>query len=99
MKDFFEALSYTYLGSFIIHLMTYKLNSLIIFRLNALLLVVASSYLWSIIAVENIVYLLEHTHLLFILAMVGQFILYVIVGNEFYQFFKKMIKQPKINHS
>ncbi|GGF01112.1 hypothetical protein SAMN05443634_105272 [Chishuiella changwenlii] len=99
LKEFFEVLSYTYLGSFIIHLMTYKLNKTIIFRLNALLLVIASSYLWSIIAVENIYYLLQHTHLLFILAIIGQFILYGIVGNEFFQFFKKTIKQPKINHS
>ncbi|WP_333663193.1 hypothetical protein [Chishuiella changwenlii] len=99
LKEFFEDLSYTYLGSFIIHLMTYKLNKTIIFRLNALLLVIASSYLWSIIAVENIYYLLQHTHLLFILAIIGQFILYGIVGNEFFQFFKKTIKQPKINHS
>ena len=99
LKEFFEDLSYTYLGSFIIHLMTYKLNKTIIFRLNALLLVIASSYLWAIIAVENIYYLLQHTHLLFILAIIGQFILYGIVGNEFFQFFKKTIKQPKINHS
>lgn len=99
LKDFFEYLSFTYLGAFMIHLMSYKLNNLILFRINALLLVLSSSYFWSIISFENVLQLLESFYIFFILAMIGQFILYVIVGNEFFQVFKKLIKEPKINHS
>lgn len=99
LKDFLEYLSYVFLGSFIIHLMTYKLNKIKIFRLNAFVLVLLTSYIWSIISVDSIIMLLKRFNLFFILAMIGQFILYVIVGNEFFQLFKKIIKEPKINHS
>lgn len=96
---FFEVLAYTYLGSLFIHLGTYKLNKNWIFRLNALLLIVATTYFWTIPSGLSLVMVVEKKHPYFILSIVGQIALYLIAGNEFFSLIKNKRKQPKINHS
>lgn len=96
---FFEVLAYTYLGSLFIHLGTYKLNKNWIFRLNALLLIVVTTYFWTIPSKLSLVMVIEKMHSYFILAIVGQFALYLIVGIDFFHLIKNKRKQPKINHS
>ena len=96
---FFEVLAYTYLGSLFLHLGTYKLNKIWIFRLNALLLIIVSTYFWTIPSLQSLKMVLERMHPYFILAIVGQIALYLIVGNEFFCLIKNKRKQAKINHS
>lgn len=99
LNTFFETLAYTYLSALFVHLGTYKLNKMWIFRFNALSLVIVSTYFWTIPSVQSIGLILEKLHPFFIAVMVGQFMLYLIVGNEFFRVIKNKIKQPKINHS
>ncbi|MGV0924605.1 hypothetical protein [Empedobacter tilapiae] len=99
LNEFLEVLAYTFLGALFIHLGTYKMNKVWIFRLNALLLIIVSTYFWTIPLVQSAVIVLEKGHPFFIAAIIGQILLYLIVGNEFLSFIKNKIKQPKINHS
>lgn len=81
---FFEVLAYTYLGALFIHLGTYKLNKIWIFRLNALILTIVTTYFWTIPSFQSLIITLEKWHPFLIFALIGQLFLYIIAGNEFF---------------
>ncbi|RLZ11508.1 hypothetical protein [Faecalibacter macacae] len=99
LNDFFKILGYIYFFAIFVHFGVYKKNIKWLFRLNAAILVLASTYVWCIPTFNSILLILEKGHLFFILSLFTQFLTYLVVGNEFYQLIKKRIKQPEINHS
>ncbi len=99
LNEFFEVLAYTFLGALFIHFGTYKMNKNWIFRSNAMLLIIISTYFWTIPSLQSIEIVLQKSHPYFIAAIIGQILLYLIVGNEFLSLIKNKIKQSKINHS
>ncbi|WP_185655219.1 hypothetical protein [Empedobacter falsenii] len=99
LNEFFEVLAYTFLCALFIHFGTYKMNKIWIFRLNALLLIIVSTYFWTIPSSQSAEIVLQKGHPYFIAAIIGQILLYLIVGIEFLGSIKNKRKQPKINHS
>lgn len=99
INDFFKILGYVYLFAIFVHVAVYKKNIKWIFRFNAIILILTSTYVWSIPTFKSVMLVLENFNLFFIISIVAQFFTYFVVGNEFYQFIKKRIKQPEINHS
>ncbi|HBX62799.1 MAG TPA: hypothetical protein DEG63_06905, partial [Flavobacteriaceae bacterium] len=63
------------------------------------LLVIVSTYFWTIPLLQSAEIVLQKGHPYFIAAILGQILLYLIVGNEFLGSIKNKRKQPKINHS
>ena len=99
LNDFFGNLGYAYLATIGLHLAIYKKNKKWLFRINAMLASLVLSYIWSLVSFESFIQILKKAHPFFILSVIGQFIFYVIVGNELFQSINFKRKQVEINHS
>lgn len=99
LNDFFKILGYIYLFATFVHFGIYKKNVKLLFYINSIILIIVTTYVWSIPTLDSVFLILEKGHIFFILALIAQFVVYMVIGNEFYNLIKKKIKKVEINHS
>lgn len=99
LTEFFTILGYIYLFTGFVHFGVYKKNIKWLFLINALLLLIFSTYVWLIPTFDSIITIIKKGNIFFITSISTQIVSYIIVVNEFLQLFKKVRKQPEINHS